>query len=171
MSVPTPRGAFRATASQNPEAQPSAPRPALRRRRALGTFAGAYAAVTLLCPLLYWALAAALHKPPASSNPFHDPTYVLAQKFFPLVNLIVWTAFARLYLRRGDRRQAFALGRLWLCLALPVDFVGFVLIRNPMSLGPHDFYVSQFPWIYLTYAAVFLSPFCAARYPKVSIEV
>ncbi|MBR7833344.1 hypothetical protein KDL01_08710 [Actinospica durhamensis] len=146
-------------------------RPPLRRGRAVGTFAGAYAAVTVVCPLFYWALAELLHKPLVSGNPFHDPTYVLAQKFYPLLNLAVWSAFALLYLRRGDRRQAFALGRLWLCLALPVDFVGFVLIHNPMSLSPYDFYVSQFPWIYLTYAAVFLGPLCGARIAKVSDEV
>jgi hypothetical protein len=38
--------------------------------------------------------------------------------------------------------------------------VGFVLIRNPLSLSPHDFYVGQFPWIYLIYVAIFLAPVC-----------
>jgi len=51
-------------------------------------------------------------------------------------------------------------GAFWLGVALPVDFVGFVLIKNPISLSPYDFYVGQFPWIYLIYIAVFLSPSC-----------
>jgi hypothetical protein len=39
-----------------------------------------------------------------------------------------------------------------------VDYVGFVLIKNPISLSAHDFYIGQFPWIYLIYLAIFVSP-------------
>ena len=43
--------------------------------------------------------------------------------------------------------------------AIVVDYVGFVLIKNPISLTPHDFYIGQFPWIYLIYI---FAPLCKA---------
>ena len=52
------------------------------------------------------------------------------------------------------------LGWLWLIIAVIVDYVGFVLIKNPISLSPHDFYIGQFPWIYLIYLAILVSPLC-----------
>jgi hypothetical protein len=58
------------------------------------------------------------------------------------------------------RREAWALGAFWLAAAVVMDYVGFVLIKNPISLSPHDFYIGQLPWIYLIYVAVLLSPFC-----------
>jgi hypothetical protein len=54
------------------------------------------------------------------------------------------------------------LGALWLAIALPINFVGFVVIHTPPSMSAHDFYLGQFPWIYLVYAAAFLGPACAA---------
>jgi hypothetical protein len=140
----------------------------LRRGRAIWTFFGAYALVTVLCAALSIAIGVIQHDPSATGQSMvHNPAYVLSEKFDPLVNLAVWAGFALLYFRRtpvADRtaRHARKLGLLWLCLALPVDFVGFVLIKNPISLSPHDFYVGQFPWIYLIYLAVFLGPICAA---------
>ena len=50
------------------------------------------------------------------------------------------------------------LGGVWLGLAVIVDYVGFVLIKNPISLSPHDFYIGQAPWIYLIYVVVLVSP-------------
>jgi len=44
--------------------------------------------------------------------------------------------------------------------ALVVDYVFFVLIKNPISLSPHDFYIGQSPWIYLIYVAILISPLC-----------
>ena len=55
---------------------------------------------------------------------------------------------------------------LWLVIAVPVDFVCFVIIPNPISLSAHDFYLGQFPWMYLTYLAVLLSPLCYAALVK-----
>ncbi len=80
----------------------------------------------------------------------------------------VWGLFAWVYLRRRThrerskvrsetRREAVALETFWLAAAVAVDYVFFVLIKNPLSLTPHDFYVGQFPWIYLIYAAIFLA--------------
>ncbi len=60
--------------------------------------------------------------------------------------------------RSDTRREAIALGTFWLTAAVAVDYVFFVLIKNPLSLTPHDFYIGQFPWIYLIYAAIFLAP-------------
>ena len=50
-----------------------------------------------------------------------------------------------------------------------VDYVCFVLIKNPISLNPHDFYIGQFPWIYLIYVTVLFAPFCSVilmRWPS-----
>ena len=75
-------------------------------------------------------------------------------------------AFAGVYYKRrtGDElalhRESVVLGAFWLVAAMVVDYVGFVLIKNPISLSPHDFYIGQFPWIYLIYVAVLLSPLC-----------
>jgi hypothetical protein len=45
-----------------------------------------------------------------------------------------------------------------------VDYVGFALIKNPFSLSAHDFYISQFPWIYLIYLAILVSPILYATW-------
>jgi len=93
----------------------------------------------------------------------HSPSYLFAEKFFPIINLLVWTAFTWVYfkLRRNAPvllREAIILGACWQILAMFVDYVGFVLIKNPISLSAHDFYIGQFPWIYLIYLAIFISP-------------
>jgi hypothetical protein len=81
---------------------------------------------------------------------------------------VVWTLFALVYFRkrRGAPSRWFKepvqLGALWLAIALPADLVSAVLIKNPMSMTAHDFYIGQFPWIYLIYVAVFISPICGA---------
>ena len=64
------------------------------------------------------------------------------------------------------REEAFALGAFWLTAAVVVDYVGFVLIKNPISLSPHDFYIGQFPWIYLIYVAVLIAPLCWVKLAK-----
>ena len=92
--------------------------------------------------------------------------YLLSERFFPFLNLFAWMAFAGVYYKRrtGDElalhRESVVLGAFWLVAAMVVDYVGFVLIKNPISLSPHDFYIGQFPWIYLIYVAVLLSPLC-----------
>jgi hypothetical protein len=47
---------------------------------------------------------------------------------------------------------------LWLICAMVVDFVGFVLIKNPWSMTPHELYVEYQPWITLIYISIFLGP-------------
>jgi hypothetical protein len=53
------------------------------------------------------------------------------------------------------------LGAFWLAAAMIGDYVCFVRIKNPISLSPHDFYIGQFPWIYLIYVAVLVAPLCS----------
>jgi len=134
----------------------------LRYKRALLIFILAYIAVTVFAIALSMAFEAIMHPPP-SNDMVHSPSYLLSERFYPLINLLVWSALSWVYFKPFRNtlvpyRQAFALGAFWLALALVVDYVGFVLIKNPLSLSVHDFYVGQFPWIYLIYLAIFISP-------------
>jgi hypothetical protein len=145
-----------------------------RTRRALVTFALAYVVVTVLAAALSISLEAAMHVPPTPAyDMVHSPSYLLSEKFYPILNLLVWTTFAWVYFgprarSKGRMPEAFRLGALWLGLALIVDYVGFVLIRHPYSLNAHDFYVEQFPWIYLVYAALLVSPALYATLARTS---
>lgn len=87
-------------------------------------------------------------------------SYQLTQKFLPLMNLAVWVAAAWFYFSYADVSYANALllGLVWLVVAVAVDYIGFVLTKHPLSVGHKGFYVGQYPWIYFTYAAVFVSP-------------
>jgi hypothetical protein len=142
-------------------------RSTLHRKRALITFAGAYLTITAVGIGLFFAIAAVQHTG-SYADPMNDPSYILEEKLLPLANLVVWTLFALIYLgkRRGSahprRNEAVQLGALWLALALLADLVSAVLIKSPESMTAFDFYIRQFPWIYLIYVAVFLSPLCAA---------
>jgi hypothetical protein len=136
----------------------------LRYGRAAWIFCVAYVVVTVLAIGLSVAIGMIGHMPP-TPEPMQNQAYLLSERFLPGMNLIVWGIFAGIYFRgRGDavglRREAYCLGAFWLAGAVVVDYVGFVLIRNPLSLSPHDFYVGQFPWIYLIYVAIFLGPVC-----------
>jgi hypothetical protein len=135
----------------------------LNYKRAVVTFLFAYILVTILGIALSVGIGMALHLP-ETAEPMQNQAYLISERFFPLINLVVWGAFAVVYLRRTQhersetRREAVALGIFWLAAAVAVDYVFFVLIKNPISLSPHDFYVGQFPWIYLIYVAIFLAP-------------
>jgi SNF family Na+-dependent transporter len=134
--------------------------------RAIVTFILAYIAVTVLAIALSVGIGIVKHLPP-SPEPMQNAAYLLSERFLPLMNLLAWTAFSWIYFRKQTRSlvtsgEAVSLGAFWLALAVLVDYVGFVLIKNPISLSPRDFYVGQFPWIYLIYIAVFFSPLCYA---------
>jgi hypothetical protein len=138
----------------------------LNYKRAIGTFIAAYIAVTVLGIALSFAIGMVGHMP-QTAEPLQNQAYLLAERFYPLLNLLVWGMFAWLYFRRRTktdrlalRGEAFALGVFWMVTAIVVDYVGFVLIKNPISLTPHDFYIGQFPWIYLIYIAIFFAPLC-----------
>jgi hypothetical protein len=134
----------------------------LRWGRAAWIFCVAYVVVTVLAIGLSVAIGMIGHMPP-TPEPMQNQAYLLSERFLPGMNLVVWGIFAGIYFRgRGDaaglRGEAYGLGGFWLAAAVVVDYVGFVLIRNPLSLSPHDFYVGQAPWIYLIYVAIFLGP-------------
>jgi hypothetical protein len=134
----------------------------LNYKRAITTFILAYLVITVLATALSLIIGAILHTP-ATDLPLQNAAYLLSERFLPLLNLLVWMTFAWVYFKkpsnRADpRKEALALGAFWLAVALPVDFIGFVVIKSPISLNPYDFYIGQFPWIYLIYIAVFFSP-------------
>lgn len=138
--------------------------PTLNPKRASVAFLLAYIAITILGTALSLGLQSLEHTSP-TAEPLQNPAYVLSERFLPLMNLMVWMAASWLYSRKAPpghllARDAIALGVFWLAIALPLDFVAFVLIKTPISLSPRDFYVGQFPWIYLIYLAVLVSPLC-----------
>jgi cytochrome bd-type quinol oxidase subunit 2 len=127
----------------------------------------AYVLVTILAVALSVSIGIVGHFT-ETAEPMQNQAYLLSERFLPLLNLVVWGIFAWIYFRRrvavdqiSLRKEAISLGSFWLILAMVVDYVGFVLIKNPISLSPHDFYVGQFPWIYLIYVAIFFAPICS----------
>jgi len=134
----------------------------LRFSRAAVLFVLGYIVVTILAIALAMSVEAVMQSG-YTGKMVLNPAYIISQRFYPLINLIVWIPVSWVYFRtRKDdldlHKEAKTLGIFWLALALLVDLVGFVLIKNPISLSPYDFYVEQFPWIYLIYAAILLSP-------------
>jgi hypothetical protein len=139
-------------------------KPTLRYKRAIPIFLLAYVGVTIVAAAASILVDVLLHALSASSS-LQDLGFQLTLPYEPLMNLAIWMACAGLYFGKRTSqphlyKEALALGALWLVIALPVDFVCFVMIPNPISLSAHDFYLGQFPWIYLTYLAVLLSPLC-----------
>jgi len=134
----------------------------LRFSRAAVLFIVGYVVVTILAIALAMSVEAVM-QPGYTGKMVLNPAYIFSERFYPLINLIVWIPISWLYFmsRKDDSglySEARTLGVFWLALALLIDFVGFVLIENPISLSPYDFYVGQFPWIYLIYLAILLSP-------------
>lgn len=142
--------------------------PQLNYKRATATFILAYIAVTILGIALSISIGIIGHFPSSSTNALQNQAYLLSERFLPFLNLLVWTTFAWAYFRKRAKqpekitlaKEARALGAFWMVTAIVVDYVGFVLLKNPISLSPHDFYIGQFPWIYLIYIAILLSPLC-----------
>ncbi len=138
----------------------------LRYKRAVVAFVLAYFVITVLAIALALFLEAIMNVPP-TADMVHSPSYVLAEKIYPALNLLVWVTFSWFYfkIRRTESglfKEALVLGLFWLGLALAVDYIGFVLIKHPYSLSAHDFYVGQFPWIYFVYVVLCLGPICYA---------
>ena len=142
----------------------------LHYKRAIALFILAYVGITIVATAAAILVDALLKTPSAASN-VQDLGFQLTLPYEPLMNLAIWMACAGLYFGKRIQqpnlyKEALALGVLWLVIALPVDFICFVIIPNPISLSARDFYVGQFPWIYLTYLAVLLSPLCYAAMVK-----
>lgn len=92
-----------------------------------------------------------------------DPAYMLSQQLNIGYNLVTWVLCAALYFRRSlsfTARRAWALGLFWLAVALPADLVFYVLVPSPTQLTMSEYYVGQFPWIYLVYVVLAISPAC-----------
>ncbi len=144
--------------------------------RALVVFVVAYLVISGLAFGLYLIVAAGMgiHM----SNAFNvrkDAAYLLCEKLYPLLNLIVWTLSAWIYFRRelgsaSSAAAALTLGGFWLLVALPLDLILFVLIPTPLSLSALDFYVGQSPWIYFTYLALFAGPFVYASASRLRVQ-
>jgi hypothetical protein len=162
--------------------------PQLNYKRAVVTFLLAYIVVTILAIALSVAIGIALHLPqtpePMQNQAYLLSERFLPLLNLAVWGLFAWVYLrpqthpqqskardkarseTRSQIRskpqsetRSDtRREAIALGTFWLTAAVAVDYVFFVLIKNPLSLTPHDFYIGQFPWIYLIYVAIFLAP-------------
>lgn len=149
----------------------------LRYARAAVLFVLGYVLVTILAIALAMSVDAVMQSG-YTGKMVLNPAYIFAERFYPLINLLVWIPVSWIYFTTrkdsGDLyKEAKTLGIFWLALALLIDFVGFVLIENPISLSPYDFYVEQFPWIYLIYLAILLSPslYAALRSRRFAVAI
>lgn len=136
--------------------------------RALILFFIAYIIVTVLAAATTETYASIYHspEPTAGMSILQAPAFVTTVPYHVLIMLIVWPIFAWIYFKKPkqpnpslQRTETLHLALTWLIAAIVVDFVGFVLIKNPYSLTPHEFYVIYQPWISFIYIAIFLSPF------------
>jgi hypothetical protein len=131
---------------------------------ALITFILQYIAITILGFVLYYLIAMLTHVSlSATFNVLTDPAYQLSQRLMVIVNLVTWFAFAGMYFNRTgivSTKRAWALGSFWLAIALPLDYLAFVILPSPGHLNAHDFYIGQFPWIYFVYVTVLVAPVC-----------
>ncbi len=144
--------------------------------RALVVFVAAYVVISALAFGLYLIVAAGMGVHMYSTFSVRkDAAYLLCEKLYPVLNLVIWTVSAWIYFRKevgsaGSIVAALKLGGFWLLVALPLDLIVFVLIPTPLSLSAPDFYVSQFPWIYFTYVALFAGPFVYASGSRLRIR-
>lgn len=132
-------------------------------RRALLAFLFSYIVITVLAFGLYLLIAAIMGvSQTAEFDIRHDPAYALAEQLYPILNTFIWAGFATWYFRTRrpvqPMREAWLLGAFWLAIAVPLDLIYFVLIPNPLQVSAEGFYIEQFPWIYLTYLVVLISP-------------
>ena len=135
-------------------------------KKAIINFAWAYITVTILAYAVSYIVGIVLKLPPPAPGEsiFDSPEFVKTVPYHLLINLLCWTFFSYLYFtKRQDTgiKEAVYLGAFWLVTAMIVDLVCFVLIKSPVSLTPHQFYVEYQPWISITYLLVFVSPFIA----------
>jgi hypothetical protein len=137
----------------------------LNFKKAILYFIWAYIIVTVLAYSLSY-LVGSLMTPVAQApgaSIFDDPVFVKTVPYHLLINLLVWTLCSYAYFKRAkdkkpDFQAAIYLSFLWLVLAMLVDLTAFVLIKSPVSLTPHQFYIEYQPWISITYLILFVSP-------------
>ena len=118
-------------------------------------FIWAYIIVTILAYSISIAAAMIFKLPSAQElglSLFEDPAFVMTIPYHLLINALIWTLFSYIYFRKNKNRpnglsEAIYLSAFWLVFAMLVDLVGFVLIKSPVSLTPHQFYIEYQPWI------------------------
>lgn len=135
-------------------------------KKALLYFVYSYIIVTILASGIS-ALAEIVFKLPTyielGLTMFDDPAFRMTVPYHLLINLVCWTFYGYIYLRNkvNDKyilKEAAFLGCFWLAVALPLDLVGWVLVKHPYSLTFHEFYIEYQPWISITYLIVLISP-------------
>lgn len=142
-------------------------------KRALSLFLTCYVIVTILASAIsiIYAIIYKTPAPPPGITVLKSASFVATVPYHVLLMLIVWPFFAWIYFRRSGNAttsaEAWQISFLWLLSAIVLDFVGFVLIRHPYSLTPHEFYIDYQPWITLIYCAIFLSPWVYIKVFKV----
>jgi len=148
--------------------------------RALTLFFTAYIIVTVLAAATTetYGIIYKMSPPAPRMSVLQAPAFVATVPYHVLIMLIVWPIFAWVYFKKPKQQnpaqqseETLQLSFLWLSMAVIVDFVGFVLIKNPYSLTPHEFYVLYQPWISLIYIAIFLSPFIRLLLSKLLTNV
>lgn len=87
-------------------------------------------------------------------------SFKITIKLLPLINLVFWVFSAWIYFSYTGTTivNALLIGGIWVIVAAMLDYVVFILIKQPLSVDRKGFYIDQAPWIYLTYFAVFISP-------------
>lgn len=96
-----------------------------------------------------------------SEGPGLGMGYEMTKPWHPLYNIIFFTLFGLLYLRKVKDltlKKAMLTGALWAGISILIDLVGWVLIKHPWSLTFKQFYIDYQPWITLVYLAMFIAP-------------
>ena len=96
-----------------------------------------------------------------SEGPGLGMGYEMTKPWHPLYNIILFTLFGLLYLRKVKDltlKKAMLTGALWSGISILIDLVGWVLIKHPWSLTFKQFYIDYQPWITLVYLAMFIAP-------------
>jgi hypothetical protein len=105
-----------------------------------------------------------------AANIAADPVWKVSNVVLPIINLPVWLLCAWLYFKKPrtttPSREAWQLGLFWLAIVLPLDFLHYVAIPTPLTIGAKAFYIDQFPWIYIVYAIVLAGPQLMVRYSR-----
>lgn len=102
-----------------------------------------------------------LHMSSMAEGPGMGQGYEMTKPWHPLYNIILFTLFGILYLRKVMEptfKKAVKTGALWAGISIVIDLFGWVIIKHPWSLTFREFYVDYQPWITIIYLAIFLSP-------------
>ena len=102
-----------------------------------------------------------LHMSSMAEGPGLGQGYEMTKPWHPLYNIILFTVFGLLYLRKVKEptlKKAMATGAFWSGISIVIDLVGRVLVPHPWSLTFKEFYIDYQPWITLVYLAMFTAP-------------